>query len=94
MDSDSDSDDIPLAHLKKRSDMNDIHIEIDNDSSDSENSDIVSTGSEFTPQICDVKGCKKEACAECDECSMSLCIIHEIPKTKCKEKHRIVIKPR
>ena len=94
MDSDLD-DEIPLAQIKRRSETLKLNNESHNDSdeSDSEDSDIISTGSEYTQEICDVKRCTNEASIECDECSMALCTKHEIPKTKCKEKHRLV-KPR
>ncbi len=85
----SDDDNIPLAKLKENLEPqpscsnNESHYFTDE-------SELHSSESEYSPEKCEVERCKIAAYDECDICRMILCVNHQ--RGSCQNNHRIIKK--
>ena len=99
---DSSDDDIPLARLCQKGPVNSTkrnpkttpthHNQASTSaeyvsacSTDSE--EYMSSSSEFSPDLCEVQHCKRNANSECERCDMQLCVLHEQNRS-CIRKHK------
>ena len=97
--SDDDEMNIPLAELCKPSTSSaplvttpiQTHEVKFDDNYFTDSNEYMSTGSEFSPDVCEVKRCKLEANSECDKCDMKLCVVHE-ENNSCTNHGKTVVK--